>query len=707
MKKFGLLLLILMALVAHTFQPPTKPLMPKASRPYQEPIMPYYTPAVFNSLASGKQHMPMLIIFDQLNDEKEDANNVSLSSLLARAIFAPATPILTTGSVLKNLLVRTRTYPPNHLHSTNDKSIQLKQVMDRASLNSSVWSAYDVPQSQFILLMPKSFIQLNSSTGKNLGIKKLPSLDHLLPKNAVSIPLADQTYQDLITWLDSNKNASERTPTNKEEYEKILSYDISKDLDKIFINKSDDSSPIWDLFIDGHGTDTPPIIAGLNPAAFNKMLTFFDQKIKTGIVYVLSCSAGGQNRTLLETTQDGVQTNHTFTLILGSISNSTVISEPDSLFVTLVIFFNNAGFIQDKGTSINNLMRYITRFDATSESYHGATRFPQIWFPGGYGFQTPQMVNGALTLGNVFLKTHKENNQPINVENTLVILLYPRVIDVPLTIIPFNLGANLKRQWKKLAFVSEDSFFAHISTPIQQSIIDGLRAENILPDYLLQLPEVAQANNPVNPNYYLYPQFISMAPGKADYLFSNITVITQLHGKQIAGGILQFIRDAFFDPVKKTEHTYFIDSLTGTNDISLTLAASRLLARNNDKHPLEILLKDRINKEITLKNVIIDSLNTYIGFQIDNTAWALNQNNLTDDPTIQMRWNFYSLDNKVYEDNYKSHKQQLLKGDTTLSQKNISTILQEKQQQILLKKTVENKRKEAAETAVKKMIRHK
>ena len=673
-----------------------------AKQPTLEPIVHYYTPEVFNSLASGKQHMPMIIILDPLNDEKENSENVPLSSLIARSILARATPLLITGSVLRNLLVRTRTYPPNHPHSTNDKTLQLKEVMDHASLDSSAWSAYDVPDSQFILLIPKSFTQLITPSGKNMGIKKLPSLDHLLPKDATSVPLANQTYQDLITWLDAHKNASERTHTNVQEYEKILSHDISKDLEKIFVNKSDDSAPIWDIFIDGHGTVTPAIIAGLNPAAFNKMLTFFDQKIKTGIVYVLSCSAGGQNRTLLETTQDGVHTNHTFTLILGSISNSVAISEPNSLFLTIIIFLNNAGFIQDKGTSINNLMRYITRFEATSQSYHGATRFPQIWFPGGYGFQTPQMIEGALSLGNVFLKTHKENGQPINVKNTVVILLYPTVIDVPLTIAPFNMGANMRREWKHYAFVSENSFFESASATIERFIINALKSENILPDYLLQLPELAQADNPANPNYYLYPQFISMAPGKAHYLFSKITVSSNLQGKQVAGGILQFIRDAFFDPVKKSDHTYLIDSLTGTNDISITLAASRLLAKGQDEHPLEKLLKDRANKEITLKNVLVDPSYNYIGFQIDNTIWVLNQDMLSNDPTVSMRWNFGQMDNKTYEDYYKSLRAQILQGTPISSQKNISEVLKEKQQQAVLKKAVEAKRKEAAQKAVKK-----
>lgn len=699
MKKFCLLL-VLVAFKILALQPPLKPsLIPKTPRPYQEPITLYYTPTVFNSLASGKQHAPLAILIDTINEEKVDTNNATLAAFLAYNLI-PANAILISGHILKNLLIRTRTYEPAHIHTTNEESIKLKKIMDNIHLNSSLWSLFDVPDSPLVFLVPKPLIKLFNDSGKNLGIKQLPNLDNLLPQETSAVLPQNETYASLISWLETHKKPG--THSSKEEFEKLLSYDISKDLEKIFSSKLDDTTPIWDIFFIGHGTILPPIIGSLNPSAFNKMLSFFDHKIKTGIVYILSCSSGGQNRTLLETTKEGIQTNHNFTLILASISDSIVISSTSADFIKARIFFNNSGFIQDKGTSINNLLRYIIMFGSDPESPHGATGFPQIWFPGGYGFQTPQMVNGALTLGNVFLKTHKENNQPINIENTLVILLYPTVINVPLTIAPFNMGAKVRKEWKHLAFLSEDSFFVNISAPIQQSIIDGLKAENILPEYLSQLPEVAQATNPANPNYYLYPQFISMAPGKANYLFSSISTTTQSQGKQIAGGVLQFIRDAFFDPVKKSDHTYFIDSLTGTNDISITLAASRLLAQVKDKHPLEELLKNRANKEITLKNVIIDSFNTYIGFQIDNTTWAFNKNNLTDNPTITMRWNFGQIDNKEYEDYYKLLKQQIHKGDTTNSQKSISAILQEKQRQVLLKKAVENTRKEAAETVVKK-----
>ena len=53
---------------------------------------------------------------------------------------------------------------------------------------------------------------------------------------------------------------------------------------------------------------------------------------------------------------------------------------------------------------------------------------------------------------------------------------------------------------------------------------------------------------------YLFPQFISMMPGKATHKFSNITV-TNLDAPFI--GVLQFIRDAFFGIGERSQKDIF------------------------------------------------------------------------------------------------------------------------------------------------------
>ena len=701
MKKLCLIL-ILSIVALRAFQPPSQPLLvptPVSFKPQKtdkEPILPYYGSHAFNTAAPGKQHAPMLILFDPVNSEPETGNTPSITTTLAFSLVNPLGPILVSGYLLKNLLIRTRTYDSDNFHSKNLGSRVLKKIFEQAEFTSSAWSVYNVPQSAFVLLVPKVITDLFNRTGKKIGLKAtLPSLDSLL---------ADKSYQEIIAWLEKNKPVqSIINLVSSEEFKKLFAYDITPHLEKIFDNKNEDkSTPIWDIFFEGHGYINPAIIAGLLPEYFNKVLSFFDRRIKTGILFVRSCLAGGQNRTLLETTQEGVQTKHNFIIILGSITDSIVPPTKYGREQMITDFFNLAGFIQDKGTSINNLIRSIVDFNMNLFSYHGATGFPQIWFPGGYGFQTPQIVNEALTIGNVFLKTHQENQEPIFIDNVLIVLLYPRIIDVKLIISPFNVQANLKKQWNNFAFVFENSFFSNVPESIQKSMLDELKAEKLLPDYLSELPEIAQQNSPANPNYYIYPQIIAMAPKDSQYHFSEIQVSSELRGKQVAGGILQFIRDTFFDPSRESDHDYYIDSITGTNDISLTLAASRILAQRPDKHPLEDILKDRINKEITLKNVVISPYHNHISFQINNTTWIFGNKEFIKDPTKEMRWNFTKrTDTENYEKAYKANTQKLTIEHP--AQKNISANLKEKQRQMLLKKAAEIKKKEPALKQAKQM----
>ena len=644
---------------------------------------PYYIKGNLTSLdkKGQRRHAAMKILIDEQNKERVDSNNAPFTSELVLSLQDESFPLIISAHLLKNLLIRTRTYDPSNFHSQNKRSTELKEHMDKVKLVSSQWELYDVPQSQFILLIPKDFSYLFQ--GKNLGLKQLSSLDKLIPENDQNQKLTDYPYKELIDWLEQNKKIIPFSP---------------KDLDQIFISNSD-ATPIWDFYIGGHGEFEPSIIANLSPAALNSMLSFFDNKIKTGIIYVSSCYAGGKNRTLLETTKDGVQTNHNFIIIIGSIADSIVISQVQVSNDSLSVFFNNAGFIQDKGDSVNNLLNQLTSFVPTPQAPHGATGIPQVWFPGGYGFQTPNIGKQVLSLGNVFVTTHKENNQPIAIENKIVTLVYPSVIDVPLRIQPFSMGFIVKKEWHDFPLVYEPNFFVNIDLQTQKKILDQLKTEGALPPYLYQLPELAHVQNASNPNYYLYPQFISMMTPYARHSFSNISISTKIGNQQVAQGVLQFIREGFFDATKANKQNYFIDTLTGDNDISLTLAASRLLSNTQDKHALEQLLQDRANKEITLKNVMLQAPDWLIAFQVDGipVAWLFTRNDFSKDPTKEMRWNFWPMDPKEYEELYKANKQKLIAAPAgEPSQKSITEILKQKHAEIMLKKAVELKKKQEA-----------
>ena len=328
--------------------------------------------------------------------------------------------------------------------------------------------------------MPRTISNLFAASDKKLGLKTLPLLDTLLPEKKEELLMAQSApelsswleYNNLISWLEKNKSLKP-LPILPNEFKNAFSTDITPYLEKIFDNNKI-YSPFWDIFFEGHGFKDPAVIAGLTPEYFNKVLSFFDQKIKTNMLLVRSCSAGGQNKTLLETSQDGVQTNHNFPIIIASISDSIVVPSVYGREKMISDFFNNAGFTQDKGTSVNNLLRAIAEFNPSIFSYHGSTGFPQIWFPGGYGFQTPQIINHVLTVGNVFLKIHRENNEPIGGHDIILILIYPQLIDVILKVEPFNLKDNLTKQWNSFAFIFEKSFFSNSPPEMIKAVLDQL-----------------------------------------------------------------------------------------------------------------------------------------------------------------------------------------------------------------------------------------
>ena len=653
----------------------------------------YYSRSKLKVLdTQGKQkHAPVSILIDEQNDERIEGTNIAITKLLVYKIkrYPDAYPIITSAHLFKNLLLRTK----DPSRTKNETDLELSKIIGEKEITSEEWDIYDIPQSQFVLLMPKYFVEIY---GKNLGFKKLPDMTNLLPTDeAISISTTQKInpYKKIIDWIEQNKKL---TPFS------------AKDFDQVFMSKSESiAPPLWDFFIIGHGTTQPPLIANLSPNSFNSMLSFFDSKIKTGTIYVVSCMAGGKNRTLLETTKDGVQISHNYIFILGAISDSIVKTQGEYLDQVTHDFFNYAAFVQDRGESVSALLKKLIYFYPTVETPHGATALPQIWFPGGFGFQTLNIVDSILSLGNVFLRIHQEENKPIIIDKQRVVLLYPSTINATLEVIPVRQAEAYYKPWKDLLFVFEPTFFKDTDEQTKQTVIDQLKKEGVLPSFLEQLPGLAIAQSDANPNYYIYPEFISMQTGESKkHSISKIKVGTKIAGSEVAQGVLQFIREAFFDiGPKEGSFTFFIDEITGINDLSLTLAASRILSNIKEKHPLEEVLKDRINKEITLKNVMLlfdkQSISTLITFQIDNTAWLYMDDFFSKDPRKEMRWNFKEVNNSAAEQSYKDLKAKI-ETPGAPSQKSISEILKQKHAEIPLKKAVEAKRKEAAESAVKK-----
>jgi hypothetical protein len=674
MKKLLFLLLIL-TLYSFGFEKPSRPLPATPKKSIGELIKDdearqkqvYYDANNLKSLDQKKiqKHAPMLIIIDQLQDETEKTNTIAMTGELAYGIKAKFYPILTTASVLSNLIGRMN--KKSNL-SDQDKAIQNFTPV----ITAKDWHIYDVPESQFVLLVPAYFKNLY---GSNSGIKPLPDITKLLDGSS---------NLSLKTWLDTNK--------------KIIPFSKA-DLGKIFITAKDTpSNLIWDFIVTGHGTDNPPIIANLAPTAINDMFRFFDTRIKTGMVLIISCLSGGSNRTLLETTQSGIQINHNFILILNSVANEVSTGEFPKDFSYATFFFNNAAQIQDKGSSFDIFWEDLAKSKISSgdTSVHGFQNIPQVWFPGGIGFQSADIPDLVFSLGNVALKAAKENNESIPIMGDALVLVHPTVIDVPLEVYPIMVSHDInKKKWEQIPHIFELTFSKNdkqiFSKIVTKLIVPGLENFTGSPDAGKVLLDS------------LYPQFISLNTSGSGHLFEEINVQNIYFGESgtilgVGLGVIHFIRDAFLDVNQDSQsRIYFIDKLTGFNDVSLLLEASRLARNDPNKHFLEDYLQNFVGQNITLENVMILTNNNNVRFSIyfaiADTYWQYTSTQAQEDAKKLNWWNFRMMGNvrSSYDNQYLGFKNKFVQKPDSINQKSISAVLEEKQRQILLKKAAELK----------------
>src|SRR5262249_40022833 len=213
------------------------------------------------------------------------------------------------------------------IKNIEDPQYPASQKLSSTYIISSEWDLYDVSGTQFVLFIPKKKKGLFE---KGFNLAKMTNMSHLLPVKP------EREYEQLFKWVNGKQ-----TPNFK-----------SEDLPKIFLSsRSLENAPIWVFIISGHGGYEPPIIACLTPDDINTLLSYFDKHLLVGIVYVVSCFAGGKNSSLLQFTKTGVAVSHNFILIIGAISDISTSSPTDVVQFSLD-FFSYAAAIQDKGESL-------------------------------------------------------------------------------------------------------------------------------------------------------------------------------------------------------------------------------------------------------------------------------------------------------------------------------------------------------------------
>lgn len=542
-----LLLGILNAALSFSMQP-EKPIQIITEAPYYTPSFTspgnYYDLQKFLQIKpTQERHAGCMILLDPIGQEMPTPKaSKSITTDLADGIEAGFFPIITSPSLVYNLL------------SIIDFPVAQAQLQDRTK-----WTIRDIPGSNFILLVPKAWQSVYTNAG--LQFANLTEL-----------------YAHQI-----NQTFSATKTINKEYFQMGSNQSVSfAFMRSLFPLKEENQTVTWDFILSGHG-GSGIAMAGIRFDDMHRLLVLFDH-IKTGVAYILSCNAGGKNRTLIET-QNQIPIAHQFIMIIGAIADIGV----RSLLTkeTIAAFFESAAQLTNKGQALDALLATISATIAKND----IASLPQVWLPGGLGFQTFAIKDRVEVLGNVKVKKHELEHQPLMIAKKAAVLIYPPTIGVPVTVSAHE-GVN--------AFPAKNSkaapanFTIAIDNPALKNQIFNLLADRLqlFPNlYQLRKSQVLSELSFAEfvdaykenmglitlPGPIFWPAFISMPPSILAHHFVAVQLepLSTGYTKEIYErnpfGVLTFLRDAFIIPTRELEghKNFLIDTLAGSNDLAI------------------------------------------------------------------------------------------------------------------------------------------
>lgn len=652
MKKFfALFILFPLALISAEKKDTVKPKAKEALNVKKSsPSQPYYTIENLRRLQSqGKQlHMPCFIFIDEDEQERPDSESSALTIGLAQALYLNEGAILVSPSLINNLLYK------------SSKS-WYKDALN--SLIQSNWNMYNL--RNFIVLIPKKFFEFYAPAFK---INEFDSITNKLPKT--SEPLSN--FEELLKEVSFSPGSKIQKNT----------------MQWIFIEPAKDMPtmlPILDILLTGHGsTGKVKDIAGLSPDVVNEILAFFD-KLTTGVVIINTCYLGGKNLSLLQF-ENAVTVNHKYPLIVIGTTD-----EPEHAGFSLKAVAEYTAFFQDRGESLTNLLRLFQDLETTTP--HKTQNIPQVWLPGGMGFQAFNVEERVLVLDTVTQKIYEEEKKPLIVQKSEAILIYPQHIDINLLINPWKLSSleqtqrrmDAKKVWRKMATINDEWFWEGLTNQEIDKIV-----KEISQSFSFYKVDV-ETRFPFDiDNFFLYPRFILMAreQGKENSYRCHFKGTITLAPKDCyACGVARFIRDSFFS-VPSTynpfERHVLIDSLTGLNDLALLAKAQELktLLRGEKAPNYVNIFQKNTDPIITLKQVaiVLGPKGSSLSFELDGILWTVKN-------PLENGWQ--------WERPQLLGKQVILqKKETGSQQKSISDVLKKKlmTQEVLKKKSKENKK---------------
>lgn len=611
----------------------------------------------------------------------------------------------------------------------------IKEIEDSGDIVSAKNKAYDdTGLYRKYLHDPTSKVDTISPELKSFLDKygKMTFLRSIIIDIEKKLPVqAGQTFQGI-----SVKSLEKKMSGNSQEcfYFKCFPRIKKTDLKKLFSDKAGftggKDDPLWVILWDGHGSteswfdikikeeiSSPPGIGGIWVTDMQDVLDFFNRNIKTEILFLTSCYAGGRNIEYLKH-YEKLQQIFNFLLIVQGITDQPVYGVSEGI----INFFKLA----EAGRIIEDILYEISVF-----KYSTWYQFvPQILFPGNINFLPAILSYHIKSIGNVLLRVHKEEQKPIVLtpnlfeqehiiashirakQDCLLALLYPVIIDVPVYIGLLNLKDLDQKKGLGDFFANKDNFSRAwdlmkkdhtFLLDIGQNMFglnrsgDFLNAAKAIKEegkqFLGVYKEKFEKAFPVlfkKGLYYdllkydsyekkvRYPTFIPMIRGDdIIQFFSEIKLLSQAmvgenKEKFSFAGILQFLRDAFFDIGKSltTKRTFLIDKLEGQNDISLFYELERAKAFDKNKKPLEEHLKDSTGR-ITLEKVRVEvwmegdsDFFKNVEFVVKNKAWKLKEKHWKKegDASFGLKWEFVEeTDLDQYIGNYRETLKKVLK----------------------------------------------
>lgn len=391
---------------------------------------------------------------------------------------------------------------------------------------------------------------------------------------------------------------------------------------------------------------------------------------------------GGENLSLLRAKEDGIALSLNYILMVSSITDAPTFIELNEQL--LKNFFLNAALLDNRGTALEQMLKDLLPAEQQKRNRIFINHIPQVWLPGGFGFQTLKIHDYIETIGLVANRVHEIEDKRFVIKNRHAVLIYPDAINVPVVAKGTDLN-SLKRDIGWGEYLVGDVDKEHFSKR--------------------------------------YPAFISMAPGDAIHYFNHIKVksmFDSIADKSVANaviaklllidvgrrffqvdkrGILRFIVDAFILPLlgRATQKIVLINTLKGHNDLSDMIKQQRGQKGGffEPYNPLEKLL---LPGTVVLNNVVIITKGKFasdehksmflndvdISFVYEDVAWGYH---ITPGSALteSYGWNFREIDFHEHKEFFDKHKRKIEennKSSSAVEQKSIPEVIEQTLQKI-------------------------